>query len=592
MPNLNVPFNGQTLIIPGSYYADNVSNSLPGQTTTPPLVFLGYGYGQQQFVPATYDTPQALLTAIRGGPCSGYVPFLTSPSTQLNGAQQITFINVGTNTQSSYQLASSASGVINFTSVNYGLPSNLLQISVGTGIQAGKTVTIYDGYSQTTAVGNNLGVPFSLSYLGTASGVTYSVTVSGSTATAFSTSSSHAGESLVIPLNPANFGTIEQLVQYLNGTGFYNATILSNGALPSSFLDSASNVALASGVGASGGTPANVTATLGDIVYWANQNSQGLVTAAITAGTTSAPGLAPTNIPLTPFTGATSTPPTLTNYASGFNVALTVPGWAVFADSSASGVQALGTQHANTASQTVNGSWRRFVTGSNLGDSVQQAVATSQAQNSKYTTYVYPGLYAVDTNTGVNTLYSGLYAAAAVAGMMTGNAVATPLTNKSVAGTGVETKLTVSQIDQLQQAGVMVLYVPQQTGVPTIVSDFTTWQLDANAENVFNQQIACRSFLAYSMVNATSPYVGTIADPLTESKILNAVKTCLNALMYNSGNANGVLVSWNPNTLQLQYTGAQQLAAVQVSVMFVGQNRFITEYVNVLPTNFTISAST
>ena len=316
-----------------------------------------------------------------------------------------------------------------------------------------------------------------------------------------------------------------------------------------------------------------------------------MVTGALTGGTVSSSGLALTNIPLTPFTGATSTPPTLANYASGFNVGLTQQAWTVFADSNASGVMALGTQHAISASSTVNGKWRRFFTGSTVGDSVATTVSNAQAQDSKYTTYVYPGIYAVSTTTGLNTLYGGLYAAAAAAGMATGNAIATPLTNKALTGTGVEVNLTVSQIDQLQQAGVMVLAVPPQTGAPTIVSDFTTWQLDNNVENVFNQQIACRSYLAYSLVNATQPYVGTIADPLTESKILNAVKSVLNALMYNSGNANGVLFAWNPASLQLTYTGSQQLAAVSVSVQFVGQNRFITEYVTVNPTNFTITSA-
>ena len=589
MPNLNVPFNGQTLIIPGAYYADNVTNTLPPNQTTPPLMFIGYGYGQQPFTATTYSTPQNLLSAIRGGPCSGYVPFLTQPSPQLNGAQQITYINVGTNTQSTYTAQGNASGVVLFTSTNYGLPSNLLQITVATGTLAGKNVTIFDGYGQTTAVGSNLGVPFTLSYLGTASGVTYSVTVSGGVATTFSTSSSQSGQSFSIPLNAANYGTVESLVQYLNGTGFYNATVISNGALPSSLLDSASNVSLPSGVPA--GTAANVTATLGDVVYWANNNSQGLVTAAITAGTVSAPNLALTNITAAPFTGATSVPPTLSSYASGFNVALANQAWTVFVDSNASGVMALGTQHAITASSTVNGKWRRFFTGSTVGDSVATTVTNAQAQDSKYTTYVYPGIYAVSTSTGVNTLYGGLYAAAAAAGMATGNAIATPLTNKALTGTGVELNLTVSQIDQLQQAGVMCLWEPPQTGVPTIISDLTTWQLDNNPENVFNQQIANRSWLAYSVVNATQPYIGTIADPLTEQKILNAVKAVLNALMYNSGNANGVLYAWNPSSLQLSYNGGTQTASITVSVQFVGQNRFITEYVTVNPTNFTITTA-
>lgn len=585
MPNMNVSFNGQTLVIPGAYYADNVAAALsPAPVTTPPLILIGYGYGQKPFVPATYLTPQDLLTAIRGGPVSGFVPFLTNPSPVLNGAQQVTFINVGANTQSSLTLLSGTSGVVSLQSTNYGLPSNLLQAEIQAGSLAGRQMTLYDGYGNKTAAGDNLGVPFQLAYTGTSSGVSYSVIVSGGVATTFTTTSPHAGESLTIPLGPGNYSTIASLTGYLNGTGFYNATVISNGNLPATNLD-----AIASGALASGAAAVGVTATLGDIVYWVNNNALGLATAAIASGVTSSPAVQPSLLPLTPFSGATSVPPTLSNYASGFNVALAIPGWAVFADSNASGVNALGTQHVITASETVNGQWRRFFSGSSLGDSVANAVQAAQNANAYQSTYVYPGIYAVDTTTGVNTLFDGHHAAAAAAGMATGNAVTTPLTNKAITGTGIEIALTPSQINQLQQAGVMPIWVPLQTSVPTIVSDLTTWQNDANPENVFNQQVACRQYLAYSLVNATQPYTGTQADPLREVKILNAAKAMLNALMYNSGNANGVLLAWSPSSLTLVYNGQQQVAALRVDVQFIGQNRFITTQTNILPTSFTLS---
>ena len=585
MPNLNVPFAGQTLILPGAYYNDNVAAALvPAPLTTPPLIFIGFGYGTTPFVPNTYVTPTDLLNAIRGGPCSGFVPFLTNPSTQVNGAQQITFIEVGRNTQSALTLNSGTSGVINLKSTNYGLPSNLLQAQVQTGSLAGKLVTLYDGFSGASFSADNLGVPFQLSYLGAASGVTYSVITSGSVgATSLVIQSSVSGESVTVPLGPGSFSTVGQVAAFLNGTGHYTAIMLSNGNLPSSNLD-----AIVSGALAASGAAVNVTATLGDIIYWVNTQASSLASA--TSGAfASSPLVAPTNIGLTPFTGATSVPPTLSDYASGFNLALTIPGWVVFADSNSSGVISLGVQHAVTASNAVNGHWRRFVSGSNIGDSVATTIAQAQGMNAFQATYVYPGIYRNDSTTGVNTLYSGLYSAAAVAGMMTGNPIAMPLTNKALRGTGVEVKLSASSINQLQTAGVLPIFVSPITNVPTVVSDFTTWQIDPNPENVFNQQVACRQFLAYSLVNAVQPYVGSQADPLVSAKILNAVKATLNSLMFNTSNTNGILVSWNPNSLTLVYNGAQQLSAVTVNVVFVGQNRFITETVNVLPLNLSVA---
>ena len=591
MPDLNVAFGGGILVAPGAYYQDNVAAALEATIpTTPPLIFIGYGYGQQPQVPVTYGTPQALLNAIRGGPCSGYVPFLMQPSTQLLGAQQVTFINCGENTQSTLTLLSGTSGVILLTSTNYGLPSNLLQVQVQSGSIAGRKVTLYDAYSGQQFAQDNLGVPFQVAYNGASSGVTYSVAVSGGLATTFSISSPVSGESVTIPLNPANYGTISQVVQYLNGTGHYTAAVVSEGALLSSALDSASSISLP--VSGASLTYKNVTATLGDIEFWVNTQASSLATATQVSGVTSSPGVIPNVLAFTPFAGAVSVPPTLTDYANALNVALTQAGWTVFCDSNAAGVVALLTSHCFTASQPAQGRWRRGFAGSSTGQSVAASISQAQACDSITMCYVHGGVYQTSTVTGLNTLYGGHYVAAACAGMAAANAPATPLTNKSITGNGTEFNLTggpAGQIDQLQQGGVIPFTTSQITGEPTVISDFTTWQIDANPENVFTQQVACRWWLAYTLRNAAQPYIGTIADPVTEINILKAIKAALNLLIYSQGNPNGVLVSWDPNSLSLTYTGAQQLAAVTVNVILVGQNRFITETVNVLPLNFTIT---
>lgn len=592
MPQVNGYFQGQSLILPGVYYADNV-NALQPTTppATPPLIFIGYGYGGKPLKPRTFNDSASLLDAIRGGPASGFVPFLTNPSTQVNGAQQVTFINVGENTQSTLGLLNGpGAGVALLTSADYGVPSNLLQCKVETGTLAGKKVTLYDGYANLTEVGDNLGVPFQLAYTGTASGVSCKVTNNGLNATAFQITSPNPGESVNLTIGAGQYATVQQIVEYLNGTGFYSAIPIGDTTLPATWLDPVSGIALVAPV--SGVDQfANVTAALGSVIYWVNQYASTLATAAVSGTiTTLSSTLAPANIPFTSFTGATSVPPSTTDYANGFNAALTIPGWAVFADSNAAAIQALGQQHVLTASEVANGKWRRFFTGSSVGDSITAAVQAAQSLDSNRCTYVYPGIYRTDDVTGQNTLHGGLYAAAAEAGMATGNPPSMPLTNKALIGNGVETSLTTAQINQLQQGGVSVIFVPSQTGVPTIVSDLTTWQLDNNPANVFNQQIACRDYVAYSLVNALQPYVGTVAAPVTLTTIRNAVKNTLNALVYTPG-GNGVIASWDASSLSLTYTGATQTLAVTVNVTLVGQNRFITVYVPIAPLNLTLTSA-
>jgi hypothetical protein len=273
----------------------------------------------------------------------------------------------------------------------------------------------------------------------------------------------------------------------------------------------------------------------------------------------------------------------------------------VFCDSNAPAVMALLAQHVETASSTPYGMWRRGFTGSNIGDTVSGTIANATGLNSMQMNYLYPGIYVTNTQTGQNVLQPGLYAAACAAAMATGNQIALPLTNKVLNGTGLEqpggVPLTQSQLSQLQNGGVMALYLPQSTGRPTILSDITTWQGDDNVENTSSQQIACRYWLAYSIVNTLLPYVGTIASPITEVAILNAVKKTLNQLIFTGGSSNGVLASWGFNEqgqvvpLTLVFNGEQQLAGITLTAQLVSQNKYITVYSTLLPLSFTISTT-
>ncbi len=583
--------------MPGAYYQDALAVLQPNNPPTPPLIYIGYAYGMKPQTAYTFVGGQNLLSAIRGGPASAYVQPMSNPSPALFGASLITFINVGPNTQSVLPLLQAAgSGVAVATSVNYGLPSNLLQATVAAGSLAGKAITLYDGYAGTTIQGDNLGVPFQVSYTGTASaGVSFTVQTSGLNASGFALVSPNANESYTIPLGAGQYSTVEQLVEFINGTGFYAAIPIGDTSLPAAYLDSGQSAVtlIASG---SGGVYQNVTAALGAVLYWFNQYASFSYATAVASGSVASytSGLAPANIPYTSFSGATSVPPTTSNYASGFNLALTIPGWSVFADSNASAIRALGSQHAQTASTPLYAKWRRFYTGSSAGESVNTASSNAQALNSNRSIYVYPGLFITNVQTGQLGLQGGLYAAAAVAGLSAGNLPSTPLTNKVLNGVGIEVALTISQYNQLQQAGVMPLMgtTPPVSGSfnfnsipPTIVSDFTTWQNDANPENVFEQQMRCRDYMAYTVVNALQPYVGTVAAPQVELKILTAAQLALNGLIYTAGGT-GVLASWDPTSLILNYTGTTQTASISANVTIVGQNRFITETNTIYALNY------
>jgi hypothetical protein len=587
MPNIAQSFQGQSLILPGAYAYTNVTATLPVSAgNVPPLVFIGASYGLQPFVPTTFANANDLMNALRGGPASAYVQEMYNPSDQINGASLVTFINASSgSTQSTLVLKdSAAASVLTLTSQNYGLPSNLLQATVSPGTIGGVEITLYDGYAGTSIVQDNLGLPFQIAYTGSGT-VSYSVT-----STALTITSTNAIENVTINFGAAGYTTVSQAVAYLNGTGFYSAAIVSRGSLYLSNLDLATAVSLPAPVG---GVLqyVPVTAYLGDIVGWTITNANAFVQpAVITGGIVSSATTKPAVISATHFSGGTSVSPTTAAYAAAFNVALTIPGWVVFADSNSTAVQALGTQHAETASSITYQSPRRFVTGSSIGDSIATTTSNSVNLNCKQATYCDPGIYQTSTSTGINTLQSGLYWAAGVAGAMAGNPVSTPLTNKVFSGNGVEVPLTVSEINQLQNSGVMVLYVPNLTGVPTIARDVTTWETDNNPSNVFNQQVAIDQYLSYVLQQTCQPFAGTIASTYGIGQLRNAVQTTLNAQI-QAGNNYGVLNSWDPSSLTVTYSSATQIAAVSVNVTPVGEITFITITTYVQPLNITVTGA-
>ena len=591
MPQVNTQFQGQTLSRPGAYYADDVSGTAASNAgLVPPLVVVGYGFGGKPKTAINFSDTQDLLTALRGGPLAQFVPFIATPAPSggLNGANNITYINAGANTQATSSLVSAASAVtalLTLLTADYGTPSNLMQVGVAAasnGLGNARQVTLFDGYANVLRQGDDLGVPFTLEYLGSAVTVTYTITKVSGLATVMTVTSPNAGESVTIPLGAGQYDTVESVVEYLNGTAFYSATVQNDGTLPSQYLDAATAVPLA----AAAASAALVTAYVPDVYHWFVQYANDLVTAAIPAGVTTSATTIIALQALTHFTGGTCVPPTLADYAAAFNAALTKPGFAVVADSNSSGVVALGTQHAIQASSIPNRRPRRFFSGSSIGDTVAAAIAVAQAQGSTTTCYLYPGIYATSTTTGRNTLYGGLYAAFAAASMVVGNPVATALTNKLLLATGAEVDLTPSQINDLQEGGVIPVAESDDATAVVIVSDETTWQADANPENVFTQQVGCRQWLNYILTASVAPYVGQIAYQGGVGIVRNKVIKTLNAAVYAPGN-NGILAAWDTSSLKLSYTGQNQTLMVQVSVQLVGQFRFITIYVPIQALNLT-----
>jgi len=354
MPNPNITYQGQTLVLPGVYYADNVSAvpASPSQTSVP-LLFIAAGYGGKPQTPYSVFDSQSLYSLLRGSPAASFVQFLYNGSNQLNGAQQIIYVNVSPSTQSNAVINDSAGDpVVDMTSADYGSPSNLLQYSIASGAVAGINLTLYDAYSKQSQVGNNLGVPFALAYAGTAtSGVSYTVQVASGVATNFVVTSPNAGESFNLQLGPSTYPDAQSVLNFLVGTGFYTGYIISESSLPSTSLDAATSVTLPPPTIVSGLSEysyVDVTAVLGDIVYWVNTFSQ-LATATVASGVTSSGSMTFNTVSNVFFTGATNGSPVLSDYETALNNSLTTQVGVVFCDTNLLGVPNAADENVVTA---------------------------------------------------------------------------------------------------------------------------------------------------------------------------------------------------------------------------------------------------
>lgn len=601
MPNLNQFFEGAELIVAGVYYADNVSNVIAFPSTGPlPLIYVGYGDGPAPKTPVIFNSLPVAEASLRNGPASAYLQpmFQPSPDPTINGVNQIIYIEAGANTQSTFSLKDATSTVvISGQSAMYGVSSNLLQVEVQSGTLGGSKITFTDDYSGISITKDNLGIPMQLAYLGSATTVTY--TVSGNANGVpdyFVVTSTNPGESFTIPLGPTTYSTVSQVAAYLNGTGYYSANTVSDSSLPSTSLDIATAVPLPSGTTPPTGSPSgihavapfvfvNVTAYLGDPVYWMNTYAGNFVTnVSVPSGIVSSATTAPSVLPNTNFTGGQSVPPLNSDYALAFVAAESVTGWSVFADSNNPAVVILGTQHAELMSTITEKSYRRFFSGSSVGDPTTTAQNIARSMNSENASYVYPGIQIINTVTGLPETEGGLYVAAAIAGITAGNRIAEPLTNKSINGIGVEVALNTTQINALQQAGIIILQPSPTSGLPILLNDFTTWQEDNNVENVLNQQVACRYATAYYFNNLLQPYIGQIAaGAISLGKIKNQVIAGINNITYTGPGSSGWIATWNPSSLNLSFNGTTMTLSLTLSIVFVGQNRFLTTYVTINP---------
>lgn len=296
--------------------------------------------------------------------------------------------------------------------------------------------------------------------------------------TAFTTAPTDGSQALDVPLNGAGgtqYTTLGQLAAYLSGQTGYTATLLGLGTIPTQYLDTAT----AQGIESSAYT---LTAKLGAIINWVNQNIP-LVTAA-----------AATNAVNAPSTGS------LVNLAGGANGTPAQSDWDAAIDAlSGSDVQMIvplsGTAATIAYCQADITTWaaqgQQYAMGiyglawGATDAQLQQQAGSLGTGNAEL---VAPG-FVGPNSAGVTTNFDGFYMAARYAGLIAGQAsAATPATNKTVHVSQLERVLSITEQQTLLASGVACI-VPRRKGGFKVLEDRTT---NSASTNVYDTQGSVR----------------------------------------------------------------------------------------------------
>ena len=140
-------------------------------------------------------------------------------------------------------------------------------------------------------------------------------------------------------------------------------------------------------------------------------------------------------------------------------------------------VQRLIANHCISMSSTENRKERTCVLGGKLNETVDQAVTKAAGFNSKYVSYICDTAIAADPLTGKAVTIAPSFLACKIAGMESGMAVNTALTNKSISVLGFAEKRRRTEYEKMIKGGIMPCGENEE-GILVVIRAMTTYQSD------------------------------------------------------------------------------------------------------------------
>lgn len=395
---------------------------------------------------------------------------------------------------------------LTLTAGEWGVQGNNLAVSVANGTDAGtKKITVF--WRGAELQGDNIGAPgIQIQYTGAGASGSGAVTSTQLTTTIAATPADD------LALSFATYNTLQKLVDAINATGKYTASVLNpNPDAPSTDLD----VVAVADVKA---TPVALRADLAAQLAWFQGLGAEILTAVEPPGGGGKPAA---NVAKTFFTGGIDPTITTNSWQQGLDVLATEDVQIVVPVSADPAVHAMARTHCETMSGVTQKGERVCIVGGAWGESVATARGAALALNSDRAQRVHPGLFE-DAGNGTLAQVPPYMVAAMKAGLTAGLALGTSATYKHLNAAGVETKYSLQVIESLLDSGICTIEHARNVGY-RIVQDKTTWLRD---NRITRRELALR--LALDSVSrrlraVADRYIGSPTAPSFRGEVTGAL---------------------------------------------------------------------
>lgn len=500
--------------IPGSYSrSNNVSSA--GGINAGNLVILGKSTGGEPGKLLSFSTLAEAKETLLGGELLDGVGHAFNPSPDYV-PQRVYAMRVNNGTQASYSLKSGDTPILNLKSAIWGVKGNQVKIRKSTTNGAISIAMSYQGND--VEVKGIQKKSLSVIYTGELSGgATITINASGCRIT----TSNETSEVDVLDIDFDSCEYVSDLVSRINeyrneeGDAIFSANLLDYSASVSTKeLDYINGVALSQ----DDETPTILKSNLQALID-ALETLRYIGDVELAEDT---PRLIPDDISVYQyFEGATDGDYTILEWVDALEKLETEDVQIITTPSTDEDVQRLIVNHCIAMSSTENRKERTCVLGGKLNETIEQSLEKAAGYNSKLVSYVSDTAIVADPFTGKTTTIAPAFLACKIAGMESGMAVATPLTNKTLSVLGFVKKHGKTELETMIKGGIMPCGENEE-GNLVIIRAMTTYQSD-DLMSCERSMVREDLYMNRDLRKRFSPDIGN-SDKISPSTIADVLK--------------------------------------------------------------------